>query len=230
MNPNKNLTYFLAILFFAATFAACKKDYYEDSGLQKGIYSESSLAFLQQRSFFFDSLVTVIQLAGMDPVLEDSSITFFAPTNHAIAKAMNQINKERNSNFKDSLRLQDIPQEIWRKFISHYTFREKYMLKDIARRDPSQLNVYSGMNLESWDGYIMNLGVVFSNYSSTKDVGPRKVTITDIGDLAKPNNVTSSIATSDLQTKNGIIHVLDDNHEFGFSVLKFAALVNQYIQ
>ena len=229
MYPNKILHYLLAILLLAGTFTACKKDYYEDSGLQKGVYSESTLAFLQEQPFFFDSVVTVIHLAGMDSVLEDSTITFFAPTNHAIAKAMNQINSERYSNFKDSLRLQDIPQEIWRKFLSRYIFREKNMLKDIARRNPSQLNVYPGMNLESWDGYIMNLGVVFSNYNGTKDVGPRQVTITDIGDLANPNNITSNVATSDLQTKNGIIYVLDDNHEFGFSVFNFASVVNQYI-
>ena len=229
MYPNKILHHVLAILLLAGTFTACKKDYYKDSGLQKGVYSESALAFLQERPFFFDSLVTVIHLAGMDSVLEDSTITFFAPTNQAIAKAMNQINSERYSNFQDSLRLQDIPQEIWRKFLSHYIFREKYMLKDIARGDPSQLNVYPGMNLESWDGYIMNLGVVFSDYNGTKDVGPRQVTITDIGDLANPNNITSNVATSDLQTKNGIIHVLDDNHEFGFSVINFASVVSQYI-
>lgn len=210
-------------------FTACDKDYYKDTGLQDGVYPISSLEFLNRQPFFFDSLVTVIHLAGMDDVLTDSTVTFFAPTDLAISKAMDFVNTVRHNEFEDSLTLQDIPQEVWKRFLSRYIFRGKYMLKDIARRDASELNVYPGMNLESWSGYIMNLGVTFSDYEGTKDVGPRTVTITEIGDLASPVNITSIVATSDLQTKNGIIHVLNSSHEFGFSVVKFSDMANEYL-
>lgn len=218
------------LLIACGIFTSCQKHYYDDTGLQNGVYNESSLEFLQQQPFFFDSVVTVIHLAGMDQILSDSTITFFSPTNHAIARTMDIVNSVRHSNFEDSLRLEDVPQEVWRKFLSRYVFRGKYMLKDIARRDPAQLNVYPGMNMESYDGYIMNLGVLFSDYNDTKDVGPRQVTITDIGDLANPVGITNNVATSDLQTKNGIIHVLDDLHFFGFSSGNFAQVVEQYVQ
>jgi hypothetical protein len=212
------------------SFSACQKDYYEDSGLQIGVYPVSSLQFLAQDPFLFDTVTEVIHLAGMDQVLEDSTITFFAPTDHSIARSMNELNSDRYDKFEDSLRIEDIPGEVWRKFLSRYIFRGKYMLKDIPRRDAAQLNVYPGMNMESWDDYIMNLGVTFSNYSGTKDVGPRQIIITDIGDLADPVDVGNSVATSDLQTKNGIIHVLNDYHSFGFSVSNFADMVHEYIQ
>lgn len=220
----------IIILIISGLFTACQKDYYKDSGLQKGVFSSSCLEYLKQQPFFFDSLVTVIHLAGMDAIYSDSTITFFAPTDHSIAKAMDALNSERYASFQDSLRLQDIPGEVWRKFLARYTYRGKYMLKDIPRLDQTQLNVYPGMNIESWDGYIMNLGVNFSDYNDTKDVGPRQLTITDIGDLASPNNNTSEVATTDLQTRNGIVHVLEDKHEFGFSVNNFVVVADQYIK
>lgn len=219
----------LAFIAIAGFLTSCKKDYYRDSGLQNGIYAQSSLAVLEAQPFFFDSLVTIIHLAAMEDLVSDSTTTFFAPTDHSIYKAMSFINTEMHSQFEDSLRLEDIPAEVWQKFLSHYIFRGKYLLKDIPRRDPTQLNVYPGMNLESWDGYIMNLGVLFSDYAGTKDVGPRRVTITDIGDLANPVNITVNVATSDMQTNNGIIHVLADSHDFGFSVAAFSTLVKQYL-
>lgn len=230
MNPGKVSSHTLVVLLgMIVIFSSCRKDYYYDSGLQKGVYAESVLTVLQKQPFFFDSVVKVIHLAAMDNIISDSAITFFAPTDHSIYKAMNALNTDMHNSFQDSLHLEDVPQEVWQRFLSRYIFRGKYMLKDITRRDPSQLNVYPGMNLESWDNYIMNLGVVFSDYEGTKDVGPRRVTITDIGDLANPVKITAVVATSDMQTKNGIIHVLDDSHDFGFSIVGFKTLVEEYI-
>lgn len=230
MNGKRQFRLIGMVILLFGLLSACRKNYYEDSGVQKGIFSQSSLAFLEKQPFFFDSLVTIIHLAGMDAIYTDSTITFFAPTDHAIAKAMDMLNGERYGLFEDSLRLQDIPGEVWKKFLTRYTFKGKYMLKDVPRLDPVQMNVYPGMNLESWGGYIMNLGVKFTDYNETKDVGPRQLTITDIGDLAKPVNISSAVATSDLQTNNGIIHVLENEHEFGFSVLNFVNMVDLYIK
>lgn len=225
-------TYFLRLggwlLLMVVLVSACKKEYYDDSGLQKGIYPVSSFDHLNSQPFFFDSLITIIKLAGLEKELKDSTVTFFAPTDFSILKAMNGVNAQRHNDFKDSLRLQDIPADVWRTFLSRYIFRDKYMLKDIARRDPLQLNIFPGMNMESLDGYIMNIGVEFSDYAGTRDVGPRRVTITNMGDLASPAFNTNNVATSDMQTKTGIIHVLDANHTFGFGF--FGDLVAEYIQ
>ena len=231
MQLPKHIVFYLTVLtlLVAGGLSACKKDYYVDSGLQNGKYGMSSLEFLSRQPFFFDTVVQVIHLAQMDDILADSNVTFFSPTDHAIGKAMDALNAMRSEAFKDSLQLADVPQEVWYRFLSDYIFREKYMLKDIARRAPSELNVYPGMNMESWAGYIMNLGVEFSDYEGTNDVGPRQLTITDIGDLANPADITARVATSDIQTQNGVIHVLDDSHDFGFSLARFQSEVSQYI-
>ena len=228
----KNYSCFLVLLLLAtaALVPGCKKDYYQDSGKQSGVMTLSSLEFLDTKPFYFDSLVQIIHLAGMDQLLTDSSVTFFAPTDHSIAKAMNVLNAERYNKFQDSVQLSEIPSEVWQHYLSRYVFKGKFMLKDILRKDNGNLNRYPGMNMLSYDGYIMNLGVFFTDYEGTQDVGPRYLTITDIGDLAAPRNYTSNVATSDIQTRNGIIHVLDDNHAFSFSVSEFATYVNDYIE
>src|SRR5690625_3356996 len=110
---------FIALMALSA-LSACNKDYYEDSGLQIGMFKESGLSFLKEKPFYFDSLVVIIHLAELDQVLEDSSITFFAPTDHSIAKTMNGLNAVRHEKFEDSLTLEDIPKEVWRKFLNRY--------------------------------------------------------------------------------------------------------------
>ncbi|MCH5719352.1 hypothetical protein [Niabella hibiscisoli] len=66
-----------AALLATILFQACnKKDYYRDTGLQSGVLKENIYEFLQQKPFLFDSLVQVIDLAGMKTVLENDTITF----------------------------------------------------------------------------------------------------------------------------------------------------------
>lgn len=230
MHTRKFVNYCGGLLLIALVLLSCQKDYYRDSGLQKGVYTISSYEFLQTQPFFFDTLVQVIKLAGLESELRDSTNTFYAPTDHAIQKAMNVIHAVRYNDFKDTLRLEEVPGEVWRKYLSRYIIRDKYMLKDITRYDPLQRKLYGGMNIESLDGYIMHQGVIFSDYSGTKDVGPRKLVFTSIGDLASPFYMESQVATSDLQTKNGIVHVLDDNHVWGFNASDFAETVQEYIK
>lgn len=210
--------------------AACKKDYYVDSGLQRGVYDGDTYEWLATNPFYFDTLVTVIKLAGLENVIRDSSVTFFAPTDLAIKRAMNDVHGWRYAAFKDSLRLDEVPAEVWRKYLSRYIFRDKYKLKDISRLAPDLPDLYPGMNMESWQGYIMNIGVIFSDYNGTKDVGPRKVVISDIRSLERPSYFVSYAATSDMQTRNAIVHVLNSEHYFGFDGNNFINTIKEYIQ
>lgn len=209
--------------------ASCKKDYYNDSGLQRGVYDGNTYEWLQTNPFLFDSLVTIIRLAELENVIKDSTITFFAPTDRAIKMAMNTVHEWRYSQFKDSLRLEEVPGEVWRKYLSRYIFKDKYKLKDVPRLSVELPDLYPGMNLESLQGQIMNIGVVFSNYNGTKDVGPRMLVINSIGSLERPAFNIGFVATSDMQTRNAVVHVLDAAHYFGFDG-SFINTVKEYIQ
>ena len=228
--PGKKGGAALLLLMLVTVFSACKKDYYNDSGLQQGHYAGSSFEYLQSKPYFFDTLVTVIQLAGLENVLRDSAVTFFAPTDFSVQKVMNIINGSRHEAFKDSLKLSEVPGDVWKRYLSRYIFRDKYMLKDVPRFMLSQLDLYPGMNMESWQGYVMNLGVIFSDYNGTRDVGPRQLILMDVGSLEHPNNIIALVASSDMQTANGVVHVLNSDHTLGFNANDFVRLVNEYLK
>lgn len=227
----KYTTFLLPGLLALLLLAACKKDdYFKDGGLQNGKLNVNTYEFLQSNPVYFDTVVAIVEAAGMKDMLSKENVTFFAPHNFSILKAMNMLNAVRYGLNQDSLHIADIPAEIWQQYLLRYTFRDRYLLKDIARRDSRMLQVYPGQYLESAGGYIMNLGVQFSDYSGTKDVGPRMVQITDVGDFANPVNITNNVGTSDIQTTNGVVHMLDGNHGFGFNMMAFVTTVQDYFQ
>lgn len=209
---------------------ACKKEYFNGGSLQNGIFDMSAYEFLKTKPLHFDTVVKVIELAGLKDVIDKEEITLFIPTDHAIKKAMDALNSERYNMSKDSLFIDDIPQFIWRKYLTQYIVREKYLLKDLARYDLAQINIYPGQFMTTYDGYVVNLGVQFSDYKGTKDVGPRKLLIRNIGDIGNPLNITGTVATTDLQTNNAVIHVLNDNHDFAFRLQLFTNAVQDYYQ
>jgi uncharacterized surface protein with fasciclin (FAS1) repeats len=225
---NQWLLLFGILLTVAAT--SCKKEYFNGGSLQNGVFNMSAYEFLKTKPFYFDTLVTVIDKSGLKEAFEKEDITFFAPTDHSIKLSMDLLNSSRYLASKDSIFIKDIPQSIWRKYLSQYLVKDKYLLKDITRYDPVQANVYPGQYMTSYDGYIMNLGVQFSDYKGTRDVGPRKVVLRNIGDIGNPLNFGATVATSDLQTNNGVIHVINDAHTFGFDPFLFIIDVNEYFK
>ena len=227
----KLLMNLVAMLLIVFAICSCnKKDYYRDTGLQSGILKENVYEFLQQRSLLFDSLVQVIDMAGMKEVLQGEEVTFFAPPDRSLLLLMNKVNGNRYAQGKDSLHIEDIPGDIWRKYLSRYIFKGKYMLNDISRIDFARIGLYPGQNIESYDGYIMNMGVVYDAYSGTQDVGPRSIYLTSVGDdLTNFSNINSEVvSTSNLQPKNGVMHALRGIAQFSFNT-DFEAVVNDNV-
>ncbi|WP_300596160.1 hypothetical protein [Niabella sp.] len=227
MKKNPLIVYLCVLL----ALAACnKKEYFKDTGLQSGVFKEDIYEFLQQRPFLFDSLVQVIDRAGMKSVLQNESVTFFAPPDRSLMLLMNAVNGNRYAQGKDSLRISDIPGDIWRKYLARYIFKGRYMMNDISRVDFARAALYPGQNIESYDGYIMNMGVVYGAYSGTQDVGPRTIWLSAIGDnltdLAKA--LTEPVATSNLQPKNGVMHALAGTAFFAYGS-DFESVVNDNV-
>lgn len=226
----KNQWLLLFGILLSVAVTSCKKEYFNGGSLQNGVFKMSAYEFLKTKPFYFDTLVTVIDKSGLKEAFEKEDITFFAPTDHSIKLSMDLLNSSRYLASKDSIFIKDIPQSIWRKYLSQYLVKDKYLLKDITRFDPVQANVYPGQYMTSYDGYIMNLGVQFSDYKGTRDVGPRKVVLRNIGDIGNPLNFGATVATSDLQTNNGVVHVINDAHTFGFDPFLFIIDVNEYFK
>ncbi|TAN20217.1 MAG: hypothetical protein EPN37_01930 [Chitinophagaceae bacterium] len=206
---------------------SCQKEssYYLDSGLTKPSFNGTVMDYLDSVSFYFDTVAAIAHLAGVDTILEKDTLTFFAPTDRSIYRLITYTNSVLYSDGYDTIRtLQDVPQVIWRKYLTRYMFHGRNGLKDYPQVDYDLINDYPGQGYLSWDGTPMNIGVVYNDVNGVKYAGYRQLSIAYIPDLSHPldNWVVAYVASSNIFTNNGAVHVLSDSHTyFGFDQVGF---------
>src|SRR5699024_1830405 len=213
----------LTVIILILGLSACQKseDYYLDSGLAVPYFKGTTMDYLQSKPFYFDSVAFVAQLAEMDSLLAHDSVTFFAPTDRSILRLIKITNDYLYAQRYDTIRtLQDVPRVVWQKYLSRYMFHGYYKLKDYPQINYDQLVKFPGQGYLSWDGTPMNIGVVYHDNNGVKYVGYRQLSIAYIPDLSAPTEgwFKAYVASSNILTDNGVVHVLSDNHTyFGFS-------------
>ncbi len=218
MKNQKHIVWKLAVVMLIC-FTGCKK-YYFDSGIHDPKFNGSSIKYLESKLDFFDSTLLVIDLAGMKNVIENEEVTFFAPPSGCITRAVLGLNRQLQFNGKDTVKeLSQIKPQVWKNMLSNYIFKGKNLLKDYPQRDTVSYLAYPGQNYTSYGGRIMNIGVIFNDAGGVQYAGYRQLFLAYIPDLSNPmvslRNIP--IATSDIQTNNGVIHVLNrTKHTFGF--------------
>lgn len=220
----RNKTIFFVVGLMAILLTACNK-YYYDSGVHDAEYNGSTLDYLKAKTPFFDSTLTVINLAGMNDVLQKENVTFFAPPSGSINKTIIGLNRYLRFNGKDTVsRLDQIKPKVWRHVLAQYIFKGTSLLKDYPQRDTLSYVAYPGHNYTSYEGRIMNIGVIFNDAGGVQYAGYRQLFLAYIPDLSNPQVALQNnpIASSDIQTNNGVIHVLTRaKHNFGFNTQKF---------
>lgn len=220
----------LLVLLVLLVLSACKKDYFLDSGTHKATYDGSIYKYLSSKPNDFDSLVRIIDLSGMKEVFEKQEVTFFAPGNATIFKAVSSLNQYLFQQGQDTVRnLNQVKPEVWRQMLSLYIFDGRYKLKDFTQIDTLDLPAYNGQSFKSMSGRPMNIGVIYNDAGSAssglvKYAGYRLLMISFITNFGNPklgmrNAVVSS---SDIQPDNGVVHVLQYNkHSLGFQSQNF---------
>lgn len=219
------------LLLPALLLCACKKDYYNDGGIANPRYDGSIYEYLKSNPYWFDTVTYVIERAGLKETLQNDSVTFFSPTDDAIKVVMDMLNDYRYDNVEDSVYLKDIDPQVWKTFLSMYILKGKYQAKNFARVDPINIYAYPGINYVMQSGYVLNVGLLFTNYNDVEAVGPRVIRVTDITyDPSNfQNNPASTVMTSDIQPNNGVLHVLNNNHVFGFRGGNFVRTAEEYL-
>lgn len=221
---NKNKAFLLVLIGTLLMFASCKK-YYFDTGVHDPKYNGSVLQYMKAKQPFFDSTLTVINLAGMNDVLDKETITFFAPPSGSVFKSIKRLNQYLRNNGKDTVsKLSQIKPEVWRNTLSQYIFKGANLLKDYPQRDTLSYLAYPGQNYTSYGGRIMNVGAIFSDAGGVSYAGYRQLFLAYIPDLSNPQVALQNnpIATSDIQTTNGVLHVLTKiKHNLGFNTDTF---------
>ncbi|SDG71971.1 hypothetical protein [Chitinophaga filiformis] len=217
---------FMAALLLG--LCACNKDkYYQDSGTHDPAFKGTTLGYLDAVPFYFDSVATIVRLAGMEEVFSRDTLTFFAPTDRSVLRLVHSLNYELYRLGYDTVKvLSDVPQEIWFKYLQRYMFHGRNELKDYPQIDYNLLNTYPGQGYLSWNGTPMNIGVVYHDDNGVKYVGYRQLSIACIPDPARPreNWIIDYIASCNITTYNGVVHTLtDDHYYFGFQADLFIA-------
>ncbi len=225
----KKINHMLPILFMAAialgAMLSCQdKSYLDDGGVASPGYDGTVMDFLESRPDLFKDLVEVIHYADMDEVFEDEEITFFAPTDWSIQKSMERLNYYwYNLQGKDSVnRITQIKPEVWKELLSLYVIPDKYVAKDIPQLDTTLMDSYPGQAYVSLNGRPMNIGVVYHEANGIRYAGYRQLLYAYVNDFGKNDLINAYVATSDIQPRNGAVHVLRFiDHDFGFNVSLF---------
>lgn len=221
---HKNKSLLLLLTITLLLFGSCKK-YYFDTGVHDPKYNGSTLAYMKAKKPFFDSTLTVINLAGMNDILDKENVTFFAPPSGSVFKSIYRLNQYLKRNGKDTVsKLSQIKPEVWRNTLSQYVFKGSFLLKDYPQRDTLAYIAYPGQNYTSYAGRIMNVGAIFNDAGGVKYAGYRQLYLAYIPDLSNPQVALQNnpVATSDIQTTNGVLHVLTKiKHNIGFNTDTF---------
>jgi len=219
--------------------SSCSKSNYQDGGTLDPTFKGSSFDYLQSRPQLFDSLTKVIRLAGMEQVLRQEEVTFFAPPSQTIMKSVKVLNDDLKKVGADTVyNLKQIKPEVWKKFLNRYIFKHKKSLTDYPQVDFANIPVFPGQPYLSYGNDVMNIGVDYDDANGIQYAGARTLYLSYIQSLSSPTTswINTPVATSNIRTTNGYVHVLRyaspvtitgvdiinlAEHHFGFNPMLF---------
>ncbi len=217
----------LPVMGLLLLLGACKKDYYTDTGVHSGEFNGTVLDYLKSKPEYFDTLVKIIDYAGMSNVFQNEEITFFAPADSSIRSTYEVCNVFLNLLGRPSItRYQQIKPEVWRLALSRYLFKGAKSLIDFPQLDPENMAAYPGQIYNSYDDQIMNIGVIYGSGGGVPYAGYRRLVLSYIPSPSSARDfqtwTPTWVASVNVQPRNGYVHVLMyPTHFFGFDPTKF---------
>ncbi|WP_300599411.1 discoidin domain-containing protein [Niabella sp.] len=215
----------LSMLFLL--LSGCHKGgspYYKAAISETVKYDGTVLQYLESQKGLYDSMVLIIKRYPHFKQMLSSpgSMTIFAIPNTAFQTAIKSFNLERAK--QDSVPLYFSPNDMSRpdsgmvdylgleKLIARYIFNKRYTYEDLAESS-------TGFPTESVLGYQMNLKAIQQNAVGAVKDGPKVIELSDMNN-SRFNRFWKSALTSTIgavQADNALVHVLSQNHEFGFA-------------
>ena len=216
---------------FLLVLSACKRDeYYIDGGKANPDYPGNMLQYLQAKKVPFDSVATIVKLAGMEQQFSTEDFTFFAFDDDVIKRTIGTIRTSGLNNFlyfsgKDTVKtLDQISPVIWRKYLQRYMFKGINRLKDYPQIDLGLRTIYPGALYYDYNNNVSNIGVIFNDANGIRYIGYRQLVFSYIPDISKPNDnwISTRVASSDIKPTNGVVHTLAYTGAYlGFNSFEF---------
>ena len=202
-----------AIVVMGLCFCSCTKYNYINGGTANGIHDCTMWEYFHTNSYDWDSTVVMIEHAGLkslfDGTGEYKQITFFGLTSNSILRYMLENNYER---------VTDIPVGKCQDIIQKLVAPKRIMLNDVPRGN----RIQSGGGIES--AFVEYDGLVFDCIRGSLFLWTQRMAYNDIEDTGEIALYIASrnqdgtrnerVASTDIQTTNGVVHSL--NYDFRF--------------
>lgn len=202
----KNLL--LAIILLALIFPSCNDDYYTDGGLADGELNMTTYDFIKSRPDMFEKLIWVIDQNNLKDEINKEGTTLFTPKDESIVAYLERRQLE-------SVQLDKLPPEevdTLGMTLEMYMFPYEIMRDDLSPKMKEYVSV---------SDHLMGITLKIEPYNEIPGFGPSTVILSG---PARYNAGSSQgfrdnaeVATSNLESSNGVIHVLrQTGHIFGF--------------
>lgn len=199
------------ILFFLLlAFAACKKDkgYYDyNNELKK--YDGNTYDFLHSQQQY-DSFLLAVDRVGLTDSLRSGRYTVFAPSDASFIQAIDNMNTLRAIQGRAPIYISSLPLEQLDTLVCRYVVRDTV--------SAGRMQLQDGLDLPAIRyGYPMHGKFSRTDAEGHVNGGPGIITYSDTKGVIYTDRWSNATTVAiDIVTDNGLVNVLDKNHQFGF--------------
>lgn len=214
---------YVIIIIVLFTLGSCETNYgIINTGLANGKFDGSMYEYFQANHYDWDSLVLMIDRAGLKDVFTGEragyeEITFFGPTNHTIRLWMYKSEQRWDSELQQMVvikkaynRVDEIPVEDCHRLVMEHVVKGVYMRDDISEGTLAESgDREGGMTLTGVEGnsfWIFSFRGMYQGIAGQGAVSLKLVS--EIGQEIK-------VASSNLESDNGVVHSLHYDYPFG---------------
>jgi hypothetical protein len=220
--------YLVALLLGALIFqVGCKREsgYYKQENINTGT-DLNMYDYLKSKPGVYDSLLFLIDAFKMKSYLTDSNVTLFAPSNSSFQIALLNLNNIRRAQNKDAVFLKDIVvgtttviRDLAKKkadsmnldtMVSRYIIRGLFKSTDFSVGDGRPL-------VSARSAFPMHGKRVYADAQGWQNGGSEVIEFANTKrSVFVPNWATTTTSSVNIQAKNGVVHLLEPDHVFGF--------------
>ena len=195
--------YVFLVLWGVAT--GCGNDFYHDSGLADGKHDCTVWEYLQTDHYNWDSVIVMIEHAGLKDVFDGTNpefkqITFFAPTNLSVNQFLFKTTGETGDMVYSSVK--DVPVELCRKMLLAHVLNRRMMKEDFDYEVKGTLT--GGTMVTTIGGVELRVYRTRTPYNGIPDIGPESLFF-----HAVTSGHIAMVASADIEMMNGVVHSLD---------------------
>jgi len=203
--------FFVSLVLLVSVWTACEKDkgFYDPAAIDKE-FKGNTYEYLKSKVGIYDSLVQVIDRLELQSLLKDSAVTLFAVSNAGFNLAITNLNNVRKLTDKDPEYLATVDGAQLDTMLSQYIMRGVFPSDSLRGQDGLLMHAIS-------TAYPMHARVQKATASGYIGGGPERILYSNTKRSQFERDwVGTTTGSINIRTSNGVVHVLNSDHIFGF--------------